>query len=154
MESYSCKLTHANVRRLNTVKFLSVYALAGCLSFAGCGGPPEDIADVQGEVRLDDAPLSQATVQFQSVDDPGIIYIARTDADGKFHLMHGRGLAGAKLGEYKIRVTTAEPGNPDATPPLPAQPETVPDRYSGSESELRETIVSGENQLKIELKTP
>ena len=53
---------------------------AQCLG--GCSGRPDDIADVAGEVLLDDSPLAGATVHFQSVADPGVIYLARTDEQG------------------------------------------------------------------------
>lgn len=125
--------------------------LLGAALFVGCSGRPEDVADVEGIVLLDNAPLAGATVHFQSVNDPGVIYVARTDKQGAFHLMHGRDMSGALIGEYKVRVSTAEPGNPDADPPLPPQPERVPEKYSGEGSELRETVRAGENQLRIEL---
>ena len=65
--------------------------------------------------------------------------------------MHGRGVTGALVGEYRVRLSTAEPGNPDADPPLPPQPERVPEKYVGEDSELRETISPGENRLKIQI---
>ena len=121
------------------------------LGVAGCGGKPADVAEVSGVVTFDQKPLANATVQLQSESDPDIVFIARTDEAGQFKLMYGRGITGAKIGKYKVRVSTFIPANPDADPPIPPTPERIPVRYNGDNTELSAEVTAGENNLKFEL---
>ena len=131
-----------------------VAALLGLLLLqSGCSGRPADVADVEGVVRLDQQPLPNAMVQMTLTDNSETTYVARTGDDGRFRVMYGREMNGAKVGKYKVRISTHVPGNPEADPPLAEVPESLPPIYSGPDSTLEADVIAGENELTFDLQS-
>ena len=118
------------------------------VSVAGCGGP-ENIGQVNGQVKLDGQPLAGALIQFEPLagNSPsgGI-----TDESGTYSLTYSREVQGAEIGEHRVLISTKDLGNPDADPPRPKKPESVPARYN-TKSELRAKVQAGKNQFDFNL---
>jgi len=114
----------------------------------GGGG---DVSEVTGTVRMDDQPLPNAMVTFTPTAGGGPSY-GRTDQDGAYTLQYTREETGAVKGEHRVVISTQTSGDPDADPPIPASPETVPARYN-SNSELTRLVESGSNTFDFELES-
>ena len=69
---------------------------------------------------------------------------AVTDAEGHYTLKYLRDDMGAKIGEHTVRISTA---NPHAD-----RPDSVPAKYNVN-SELRRTVVAGNNEFNFDLTT-
>jgi len=104
--------------------------IVACLVAAatGCGGR-SDVGRVSGMVTLDGTPLAGARVTFQPTTG-GAPSHALTDATGRYDLQHSRSVAGARVGDHEVTISTLDKGNPDADPPRPPRPEQVPDHYN------------------------
>jgi hypothetical protein len=128
-------------------------ALAGVLVLAvvGCGGGNE--ATVEGVVTLDGQPLSRGTVSFIP-EAGGAGATASIAQDGTFSARTGRA-AGLQPGEYAITVRAREDSAIPAKGGLPMPGKLItPKKYdSASTSGLRATINSGDNDLKLELRS-
>src|SRR4051794_37231917 len=88
---------------------LIVAALCGFVIAAGCKS--ESSVSVEGAVKLDSKPLTDATVTFSPTraSAPGP-FVATTDRDGHFALHPaGKEQAGAAPGEYMVMITTVKP---------------------------------------------
>lgn len=101
---------------------------ACCLIAIGCGRR-SDVGRVDGVITLDGVPLAGAHVTFQPTNG-GPPSRGVTDATGRYVLRYSRALAGAKVGDHEVTISTLDKGNPDAEPPRPPRPERVPDRYN------------------------
>jgi hypothetical protein len=67
----------------------------------------------------------------------------RTDADGRYQLMHKRGVDGALVGEHTVLITVS--------PELVRNPPPIPPRYN-TQSELRRVVKANqENVFDFEL---
>lgn len=126
----------------------------------GCGSedPGPEIQPVNGTVYLGDKPLANADLTFRpSGATPGIGGQSRTDENGKFEVVYGRGGEGLPEGEYQVAVSVRV--MPDGSPapvdenvdPIesPAR-ETLPRKFSDIEqSQLKVSVKHGQ---PIELK--
>lgn len=90
----------------------------------GCGRR-SDVGRVSGVVTLDGTPLAGALVTFQPTTG-GAPSHALTDATGRYDLQYSRSVAGARVGDHEVTITTLDKGNPDADPPRPPRPEQLP----------------------------
>lgn len=120
------------------------------LAGSGCGGNA-DVSDVTGLVTLDGQPLANARIAFVSKDGGNTI-LGRTDDQGRYKLFYTGDVKGAPQGEYSVRITTAEEGDPDAEPPIPASPEKLPPKYH-ADTELTATVTAGKQEIDFELKS-
>lgn len=110
------------------------------LLIAGCS--PSDLGTVHGTVMLDGKPLPNALIQFYPKAGGGAAQ-ARTGADGSYELIQDRDTRGARIGEYEVRISTADAPGGDYGKP---SPETVPAKYN-LKSELMATVEPGRNQI-------
>ena len=121
-----------------------ILTLLVCFGCTGSNLP--DLGQVEGTVTMDGQPLPNAIVTFQPVN-PGRPSYARTDDSGKYVLVFTDGNEGATLGEHRVCISTQSDGDPDADPPIPSSPETVPAKYSNmSKTELKANVEAGGNQ--------
>jgi hypothetical protein len=139
------------------VAFAAVAVLA-----AGCGGP--ELADVDGVVTLDGAPLPDVEVVFVPEAGGGNAR-AYTDAQGRYRLKSdGNKRGGAAAGTYRVLVTDLA-GVPDVTalaPPgagEPAGPKAAkPRRFPATYGDLRQTpltaveVKPGKQTLNFDVK--
>ncbi len=117
------------------------------IAVAGCGGR-SDLATVSGTITLDGAPLPDAMVMFTPITG-GRPAAGRTDAQGRYELVHDRSNMGALFGEHVVEISTAdEIANDDDTVTMVA--EKVPAKYN-SATELRATVEAGENVFDFDL---
>lgn len=86
-------------------------------ALSGCGGGAEaGTVPVEGTVRVDDKPISQASVAFIG-NDGARLASATTDSGGKFKIR-------AALGKNVVTVAKAPPGGP--APPPSDEPQLMP----------------------------
>ncbi len=105
----------------------------GTLSGCGSGDEGPVLEPIQGIVTLKNKALANADVSFRPKGDtPGIGGQARTDAEGKFTVVYGRGGEGLPVGTYKVSVSRRL--MPDNSP-VPADDTTEP-----MDSPARETL--------------
>ena len=132
---------------------------------AGCGGgptkPKEDIFPVTGVVRYKGEVLSEATVAFVPKGDTmGFTGQARTDKDGRYHLVDMHGNKCMVAGEYSVTVSRRVlPGGAvvpadDKTPPIESQAsETLPPHISNAERSSLVVVVTKEKmEYNLDLK--
>ena len=67
-----------------------------------------------------------------------------------YKLQYTREQHGAEIGEHNVMISTESSGDPDADPPAPASPETVPAKYN-SATTLTATVESGSNTINFDL---
>jgi len=131
----------------------------------GCGSNHPETAKVKGTVLIDGAPLTKGTVQFYP--DEGQPARGEIQPDGSFELTTFKTKGdGAVLGEHTVTVQATEVtggGNPASIDEEIAQavsgdqqPSSVhwlaPERYSQRQTtDLKVTVVRGENMVKLEL---
>lgn len=130
-----------------------LFLLACALGSAGCSGSrPDDLpelGEVTGTVTLDGAPLSDATVSFQS-DELGRMASGKTDAAGHYELILLNETKGAVVGSNKVFITTSHPGEDGV--PGSAKKETLPKKYN-KETELTKDVKSGKNEFNFDLQS-
>jgi hypothetical protein len=119
--------------------------ILGCLILAGCG-PGDGLARVNGTVTLNGEPLGGAIVQFQPVEEGGTPSAGKTDAKGRYELMHTFDQRGAVPGEHVVSIRTAaayydEEGGGE---------ERIPAEYN-DRTELKRTVEPGSNTFDFEL---
>ena len=128
------------------LKLLAVAATVG----AALGCSNSNLGEVQGTVRLNGKPLSDATVTFTPREPKGSASTGKTNSSGHYVLYYAGGDLGAEIGEHVVRVTTFQQGDPDAATPLATCRERVPVQYN-ERSKLSKSIQAGENVIDIEL---
>lgn len=133
--------------RLSAVLFL------GLLAFAiGCT-PAEELGRISGKVTHDGKPLSRGLVMFAN-RAKGVYMTAPIQPDGSYEVQMAKG-AGLPLGDYDVAVAPPmidHPIGPILNPPKLEDEPDFPAKYrTWDTSPLKVTIVSGENQLAIEL---
>ncbi|WP_437188150.1 hypothetical protein SH668x_001580 [Planctomicrobium sp. SH668] len=97
----------------------------GCL-LCGCGGASIPSETVQGTVSLDGKPLPFVGVRFTHIKK-GFGTVANVNSKGEFQTP-----SPLEHGTYEISITGLQPSTdlePDAPPPSPAPPESVPNKY-------------------------
>jgi len=121
--------------------------IAVSVSFlCGCGS---QLPTVQGTVTLDDAPVPNGTVVFESPDRATAI--AKTNDDGRYEMMTAskRGMA---AGDYSVAISAYETRDGGSESPIPVL--RTPKKYnSAATSGLSATIADGKNEVDFQLKS-
>lgn len=125
--------------------FLLMIAVAGC-------GSGDDIASVEGTLKLDGEPLSNATIVFVPAD--GRPAGATTDENGRYVLNYSEGRQGAPVGKNKVRVYTQRDASESPSgEQLPPVPERIPMKYN-AQTILEYTVEAGKkNEANFELES-
>jgi len=121
--------------------------LAAAAGVAGCS--KSQVGLVDGVVKLDGKPLSEATVMFQP--DNGRTSVGETDASGHFSLRFNRDEPGAVIGRHTVSVETYRIRVDDQGNPVETK-ETVPAKFN-RESELVREVVAGKQTLNFDLES-
>ena len=137
---------HRQSRGAVVAAWLAVTLVGGAA--VGCGGRA-DVGRVSGVVTLDGTPLEGARVTFQPTTG-GAPSHALTDASGRYELQYARGVAGARIGDHEVSISTLDRGNPDADPPRPGRPEQVPPHYN-QRTTLTASVRPGTTQVDFQL---
>jgi hypothetical protein len=111
------------------------------VGFVGCGS--DNLSKVTGKVTLDGQPAADLQVKFEPVSEGGPEAIGKTQADGTYELFSPGTKAGAAPGEYLVRITPPETGNPDTQT-------TLPPKYN-DQTELKATVAPGTNKFDFEV---
>jgi len=130
-----------------TVRTSLLIAWGLALSLTGCSGddtPP--LGTVKGVVKLDGAPLADATVTF--VPQTGRASAGVTKSDGSYELEYLAGKKGAITGTHTVRISTYRGGDPDAK--VPETPEKVPRKYN-AQSKVTKDVAAGPNEINFDL---
>lgn len=133
--------------RRSRLRRAAVVVAIGAALVAGCSRNPFPLAPVSGTVTLDGVPLRSGVVSFQptasqgSQAGPGST--GPIDERGHFVLVALDGTPGAVVGEHRVRIYSATPGESprDDSDSSVAMRERVPVRYN-YESQLRFTVPS------------
>lgn len=127
----------------------------GLVLLAGCGAG--NTAPVTGTVTMDGVPLENATVVFLPQRDGtgqggGRPAAGKTDGEGRYKLIYGRGTTGAVPGDYRVEIRTYLSPDPDAETPEEQQgaPERVPSQFN-ADSTLFESVDAGGNEINFDL---
>ena len=92
---------------------------------------------------MDGEPLTNASVVF--APESGRPAGAKTNDQGEYELNFTQGRQGAMLGKNRVMISTAaDPSETEEGEPIPAQQETVPQRYNAA-SELEFTVEDTRN---------
>lgn len=118
----------------------------------GCS-PEEELGRISGTVTHLGKPLSRGLVMFAN-RQKGVYMTAPIQPDGSYEVKMAKG-AGLPLGDYDVAVAPPvidHPIGPILNPPKLEDEPDFPAKYrTWDTSPLKVTIVSGENQLAIEL---
>ena len=120
---------------------------AGSLLLCGCDKKPAGPVRYEsvGIVTFNGKPVPKAQVVFFG---PGVSRGAITGEDGRFQVRAGTG-NGLPAGEYEVSVRPAPGGDLEV---INFDRPDIPEKYWSREtSGLKKTIVSGANDLKLEL---
>ena len=120
---------------------------AGSLLLSGCDAKPAGPVrhESGGIVTFNGKPVPEAQVVFFG---PGVSRGAITGEDGRFKVKAGTG-NGLPAGEYEVSVRPAPGGDTEI---INFDRPDIPKKYWSKEtSGLKRSIVSGTNELKIEL---
>lgn len=130
---------------INIVRsLLGLVALAAVVSFVGCGSGV-DMGEVTGTVTLDGQPVANLEVNFEPIDASlGTTATGYTQAAGEYELFYPGGKKGAPVGEYTVRIVSAELDE-EAGPPI-----RIPAKYN-AESDLIRVVETGDNSFDFEL---
>lgn len=139
------------MRLKNAYSFLLAAVVVSLIGGCGSGGDP-DVVSVSGTVTMDGQPLPNATVVF--ISGMGRPSGAITDESGYYELNYTGDQKGARIGNNKVRITTAQgPTETMEGEPVAAVPEIVPKKYN-DQSELEfEVTADGENVANFDLKS-
>ena len=111
------------------------------------------LAEVSGTIRLDEQPLANANVIFESPDTT--FSSGRTNASGNYSLMFNSEQSGVTTGEKIVRIqlgrtfSDGEEEGSDAEQ-LPSDSEELPSSYN-SESHLTATVDAGIQTINFDL---
>ena len=129
-----------------TVAMLAIAALL--IATTGCGDGVSRIPTykAQGQVLWEGKPLANAFVVLHPENPELVPAQASTDASGNFTLTTFDTGDGAPAGDYKLTVAYYRPIKEGGS--LVPGPNIIPPKYSdASRTELRVSIMEGENQL-------
>ncbi len=133
--------------------------IAGCLGTHRADYSKLGLIKATGKITLDGAPLPQAVVFFEQLDET--MSYATTDENGNYRMKFNSEVDGVLPGEVVVRIsTTASTGEPnvdegEVDPDLPVsrqKKELVPKEYN-EDSKLKLTIPSGNNVFNFDLKS-
>lgn len=135
--------------------------VSGALLLSGCGLPSNYpvLGRVAGVVALDGQPVEGASVSFFPAQ--GRPSSASTDAQGRYDLFFVNKVRGAAVGDHRVSINKIVqdpkyvPYPPDqaANDPGPTFINLLPDRYSGTQSELTVVVAKGRNEINFDLKS-
>jgi hypothetical protein len=129
-------------------------ACAVALAAAGCHRSGLNLADVEGVVTLDGAPVGEAAVMFMPVDSKlGPSASGVTDDQGRFTLTTAN-REGAVIGEHRVAISKSEVTVVPQRRGLPIYrtKELIPPKYGMADSSgLIANVVDDENNFKFEL---
>lgn len=136
-------------QRFGAARFASALLLAAVGAAAGCGdsGPPLGV--VEGVVKYDGKPLTDATLHFQP--RKGAPSFGKTDAKGAYKLKYTAERFGALVGPHSVRITTARTTE-DAKGVETEIPERLPPVYNVKSTLTRE-VKTGENRFDFDLQS-
>lgn len=106
----------------------------------GCSSGGKDLpnlGEVSGTVTLDDKPMSNVSVAFES--ESGQVAFGTTDDQGHYELKYRDGVMGAEVGPNTVRIETVM----DA-PPGPGYRDPIPAKYNRNTT-LTVDVTEGEN---------
>ena len=129
----------------------AVMVVAVVASVSGCRNDDVELVEVTGNVTLDGEPLPEATVRFLPIvtgDEPARPSSAVTNDEGEFALGYSTTKQGARLGNYRVYISTFR--NPE--PGLPGKPETVPLCYN-KETTLTEEVTPEQHEFTFNLES-
>ncbi|REJ86492.1 MAG: carboxypeptidase regulatory-like domain-containing protein [Planctomycetota bacterium] len=109
---------------------------------AGCGGGGEEapeLAPVTGVVTINGQPVEGLMLRFQP--EAGRESQGKTDAEGRYELVHVSGEDGAELGRHVVRFEYDDPAE---------APQEIPAEYN-VESQESATVQEGENTFDFNL---
>ena len=135
----------------------SCLVLASLTLVSGCGdGESHEFAPVSGVVRLDGAPLPDATVSFEPGPNSGKSppsSFGKTDAQGRYELETLAGdRKGAVIGTHVVRITLSQPDTGDAgSADNPGAGPTLPEKYNVKSELSGEVPASGRQDADFEL---
>lgn len=147
---------------MKALPFLLLGTMALCL-LAGCNTSPQmnydsvDLVKVTGTVTLDDKPLPDAVVKFESAD--GQYSFAKTNEKGQYTLQFDSEMQGVTPGEKTVRISTAASlgegleeeeappgeGGDESETSGPKKAELVPEKYNKN-SQLKRIVKPKESQ--------
>ena len=131
----------------------------GLVTALGCGqeAAPDyarlGLAEVTGTIRLDEQPLADANIIFESPDTT--FSSGRTDGSGKYSLMFNSEQSGVSTGEKVVRIQlgiTFSDGEDSDAEPSPADSVELSSSYN-SNSQLTATVVAGIQTINFDLKS-
>jgi hypothetical protein len=124
------------------------------LLLCGCGGARSadysdlGLVEVSGRVTLDDIPLANARVEFESPDQT--CSYAVTDANGEYRMMFNSEQPGCLPGEKTVRIRMSSPENAEDPDAEDASPIWIPPRYN-SDSTLRADVSADNRTFDFDL---
>lgn len=127
-------------------RLLSLVILLLSVSWAvGCktATKPPELGSVKGVVTLDGKPLAGVAVMFIP-RAAGRTCVAVTDDTGAYKIEYDKGMPGATLGSYVVRISSA------AANPLGR--EAIPENFN-SKTTLEATVASGDNTIDFKLQS-
>ncbi|MEQ8851365.1 carboxypeptidase regulatory-like domain-containing protein [Gimesia sp.] len=137
---------------LNSLKFILISSLLLCFSgcSAGSGEAVPELADVNGVVTMDGAPLVSAKVIFEPQETTGNARrrasSATTQEDGSYSLEYNEDASGASLGKHRVMIIKLTDNPEDAGKQL------VPTKYN-DKSELTADVKADGNIINFDLKS-
>jgi len=133
---------------LGTLLVVNTALAVGCLVSAGCTGAtsgheiPATLIEVTGKVKLDDAPLTSAGINFiPQRGTTGLGGYAVTDDTGSFKALHMSGATGLEPGNYD--VTFSRIAMPDGSP--------IPEGKNATDVGARESLPPHLTQVRPEM---
>jgi hypothetical protein len=130
-------------------RVLGLAALGLAVAAGGCSDPTK--ARVQGKVTLDGQPLKNGTIEFFPLGKTGQS-AAGPIINGEYEVTK------ASVGEMRVKINGSEVVGQQKLYDTPDSPTVdqvnnpVPAKYN-TNSQLKETLVSGDNELNFELKS-
>lgn len=122
-------------------------SLCGCLLaliLAGCGSN-DDLARVEGTIKLDGEPLPNAFVVFNPTSG-GTTSYGKTDEQGRYYMVFDENQDGAWIGENRVRIRTGDVGAAEEG----GTKEVVPAAYN-TDSTLLVNVEPGDNTFDFDL---
>ncbi|QDV16738.1 hypothetical protein Pan153_13700 [Gimesia panareensis] len=130
----------------NLILFSFLFGLCSCTG--GSGEPVPELADVNGVITIDGAPLTNAKIIFepQEATDNALrrASSATTQQDGSYSLEYNEDASGASLGNHKVMILKLTDNPEDAGKQL------VPPKYN-DQSELTAEVKEGGNTINFDL---
>ena len=132
-----------------------VGGLLALVMILGCG-PRSDRLAVDGNVKLNGAPLDSGSIRFTTAGTGRLFATGAMIKDGEYHIPQAKGLP---PGTYRVDISspdtkaplvavTVAPGEP---PSPPIAPERIPADYNTNSKQSVEVSVSKDNQFDFDI---